>query len=309
MPQEPDTENPSPNKPRLKLRRSGDESPPAKADEQGPAVGSTGPQRPEPAAQVPSPSTSAPTPDPSPAAPIADSTAPETEPEPIGAPGALMREALKKEQQQAAKPTSIPSHEKSPNLALIAAKLVILLILFGGGLSLVVHALLNFGGDDSAAAPAPARTTHSPAADAQPRPAQPSPAPKSTIIILDENEVLPGIPIESEAPITAPTPPPERPAETPSIPATAVPTPPAQPAQTTPPAQTAAQPDDPAVKRWLDQVAISGIAGSRMILNQKIFSLGDTVNPELGIRWTDVDPQQKILTFSDKNNNRYTLRY
>ncbi len=204
-----------------------------------------------------------------------------------------MQEALRKEQQLASKTTD-RSHENPPKASLIIAKAVILLILFGGGLSLVLHSVLNLGKDE--AQPEPGRTATVQQADPTPATSPQQTATRSTITIISEDDVLPGIDLDAEVPPPA--------AEPTPVPALIEKDPPPKTADPTP---TVAQ--DPAVKRWLDQVAISSPLGNRMILNQKLYNLGDTVDGELGIRWTHVDHQTKTLTFTDKNSVEYRLRY
>ena len=67
------------------------------------------------------------------------------------------------------------------------------------------------------------------------------------------------------------------------------------------------------IQDWLVKQHIQGIAykdfESCLILNQKIFHLGDLVFPEQALVWCDIDPVEKKLFFSDEKENLYTVNY
>lgn len=67
------------------------------------------------------------------------------------------------------------------------------------------------------------------------------------------------------------------------------------------------------VQQWLIQQHIQGVAykdfESCLIFNEKIFHLNDTVSAEHSLVWSDIDPIDKTLFFSDNDGNLYTLNY
>lgn len=210
-----------------------------------------------------------------------------------------MREALELEQKKAAHPGT-GKQKKRPNLVVLLGIAFLLVILFVGALAVAIHALFNTSADEGTIVPTPQHDAH---AESNPRPAEPHRAsPITTLVILDEND-----PPLSEAPVTAIE------AEIPSTPEQPSPEAPDEPPLPTvvhqPPEPAPAQQDNPAVRRWIDQISISGVAGNRMILDQIIYSVGDTVNPALGIRWTRVDPQQRVLVFTDRSGRDYSIEY
>ena len=46
-----------------------------------------------------------------------------------------------------------------------------------------------------------------------------------------------------------------------------------------------------------------------MIINSKVFHIGDVVNTELNVVWTDIDPAEKKLYFEDESGNSYVANY
>lgn len=80
-------------------------------------------------------------------------------------------------------------------------------------------------------------------------------------------------------------------------------------------AQEAPFKEDPkqSIQNWLARQHIQGVAykdfESCIILNKKIFHLGDLVFPEQTLIWYDIDPVEKKLFFSDGKNNLYTINY
>ena len=67
------------------------------------------------------------------------------------------------------------------------------------------------------------------------------------------------------------------------------------------------------IQTWLMQQRIQGVAykdfESCLIMNQKIFHLGDLVFPEKMLVWSDIDPVEKKLFFSDNSENLYFINY
>lgn len=70
---------------------------------------------------------------------------------------------------------------------------------------------------------------------------------------------------------------------------------------------------NPEIRSWLHKQQIQGIAykgmESCLILNSKIFHVGDLINPELNVTWTDIDPQERKLYFVDERGVSYTAKY
>lgn len=67
------------------------------------------------------------------------------------------------------------------------------------------------------------------------------------------------------------------------------------------------------IQDWLVKQHIQGVAykdfESCLILNQKVFHLGDLVFPEQTLVWCDIDPVEKKLFFSDEKENLYSVNY
>lgn len=67
------------------------------------------------------------------------------------------------------------------------------------------------------------------------------------------------------------------------------------------------------IQNWLVKQHIQGVAykdfESCLILNKKVFHLGDLVFPEQSLVWSDIDPVEKKLFFSDANENLYAINY
>ena len=67
------------------------------------------------------------------------------------------------------------------------------------------------------------------------------------------------------------------------------------------------------IQSWLVKQHIQGVAykdfESCLILNQKVFHLGDLVFPDQSLIWSDIDPVEKKLFFSDEKENLYTVNY
>lgn len=67
------------------------------------------------------------------------------------------------------------------------------------------------------------------------------------------------------------------------------------------------------VYKWLQAQHIRDITyknfESHLSFNDKIFHLNDIVSPEYRIRWSDIDPVDKKIFFSDVNNNRYAVSF
>ncbi|MGX8716638.1 MAG: hypothetical protein ACSW8C_01455 [bacterium] len=67
------------------------------------------------------------------------------------------------------------------------------------------------------------------------------------------------------------------------------------------------------IQSWLVKQHIQGVAykdfESCLILNQKVFHLGDLVFPEQALVWSDIDPVEKKLFFSDEKENLYAVNY
>jgi hypothetical protein len=67
------------------------------------------------------------------------------------------------------------------------------------------------------------------------------------------------------------------------------------------------------VYKWLQAQHIRDITyknfESHLSFNDKIFHLNDIVSPEYRIRWSDIDPVDKKIFFSDANNNRYAIAF
>lgn len=78
---------------------------------------------------------------------------------------------------------------------------------------------------------------------------------------------------------------------------------------------SAAFKEDPkqSIQNWLSKQHIQGVAykdfESCLILNKKVFHLGDLVFPEQSLVWSDIDPVEKKLFFSDENENLYAINY
>jgi len=67
------------------------------------------------------------------------------------------------------------------------------------------------------------------------------------------------------------------------------------------------------IQSWLHNQHIQGVAykglNSCFISSQKVFHLGDIVNPELALTWTDIDPKERKLYFIDSRGISYTTHY
>lgn len=67
------------------------------------------------------------------------------------------------------------------------------------------------------------------------------------------------------------------------------------------------------IHQWLVKQHIQGVAykdfESCLILNEKIFHLNDTVSHEYNLVWSDIDPIDKKLFFSDNSGNLYAINY
>lgn len=67
------------------------------------------------------------------------------------------------------------------------------------------------------------------------------------------------------------------------------------------------------IQSWLDKQHIQGVAykdfESCLILNKKVFHLGDLVFPDKTLVWCDIDPVEKKLFFSDEEENLYAINY
>ncbi len=70
---------------------------------------------------------------------------------------------------------------------------------------------------------------------------------------------------------------------------------------------------DVKIQSWLHKQHIQGVAykgmNSCFIVNQKVFHLGDIINPELALTWTDIDPKERRLYFIDAKGVSYTSHY
>ena len=68
-----------------------------------------------------------------------------------------------------------------------------------------------------------------------------------------------------------------------------------------------------AMNEWLLHQHIQGVSykdfESRLIINQKVFHLSEVVSPEYHLVWSDIDPVEKKLFFSDDDENLYTIGY
>ena len=68
-----------------------------------------------------------------------------------------------------------------------------------------------------------------------------------------------------------------------------------------------------AMTEWLLKQHIQGVSykdfESRLIINQKVFHLSEVVSPEYNLVWSDIDPVEKKLFFSDDDGNLYTIGY
>ena len=71
--------------------------------------------------------------------------------------------------------------------------------------------------------------------------------------------------------------------------------------------------DPKAIQDWLMHQHIKGVAykdfESRLILNDKIYYLNDVVSAEHHLIWSDIDPVDKKIFFSDDVGNLYSLNY
>ncbi|MDR2396273.1 MAG: hypothetical protein LBD69_00185 [Puniceicoccales bacterium] len=67
------------------------------------------------------------------------------------------------------------------------------------------------------------------------------------------------------------------------------------------------------IRDWLYQQHIQGIAykgfDSCLIINSKVFHIGDVVNAHLNVIWSDIDPVEKKLYFEDALGNAYVSNY
>lgn len=68
-----------------------------------------------------------------------------------------------------------------------------------------------------------------------------------------------------------------------------------------------------AMTEWLLKQHIQGVSykdfESRLIINQKVFHLNEVVSPKYNLVWSDIDPIEKKLFFSDNDGNLYTIGY
>jgi hypothetical protein len=67
------------------------------------------------------------------------------------------------------------------------------------------------------------------------------------------------------------------------------------------------------IRDWIYQQHIQGIAykgfDSCLIINSKVFHIGDIVNAHLNVIWSDIDPVEKKLYFEDALGNSYVSNY
>lgn len=67
------------------------------------------------------------------------------------------------------------------------------------------------------------------------------------------------------------------------------------------------------IQQWLLHQHIKGVAyrdfESCFIMNSKIFHLNEVVQPEYNLVWSDIDPVDKKLFFSDDAGNLYSINY
>lgn len=67
------------------------------------------------------------------------------------------------------------------------------------------------------------------------------------------------------------------------------------------------------IQQWLLHQHIKGVAyrdfESCFIMNSKIFHLNEVVQPEYNLIWSDIDPVDKKLFFSDDAGNLYSVNY
>ncbi|MDR0755770.1 MAG: hypothetical protein LBE99_02575 [Puniceicoccales bacterium] len=67
------------------------------------------------------------------------------------------------------------------------------------------------------------------------------------------------------------------------------------------------------IRDWLYKQHIQGIAykgfDSCLIINSKVFHIGDVVNAHLNVVWSDIDPVEKKLYFEDTLGNSYVSNY
>ena len=70
---------------------------------------------------------------------------------------------------------------------------------------------------------------------------------------------------------------------------------------------------DSSVQTWLGQQKIQGVAykgkNSCIVLNSKIFHVGDLINNDLYVVWSDIDPESRLLYFVDGNGAYYAAKY
>ncbi|MDR0646871.1 MAG: hypothetical protein LBF43_00340 [Puniceicoccales bacterium] len=71
--------------------------------------------------------------------------------------------------------------------------------------------------------------------------------------------------------------------------------------------------NDVSIRDWLYQQHVQGIAykgfDSCLIINSKVFHIGDVVNAHLNVVWSDIDPVEKKLYFEDASGNSYVSNY
>ncbi len=117
------------------------------------------------------------------------------------------------------------------------------------------------------------------------------------------------------APASAPASPvsaaPVTPAPGASSPVAAAPVSTPAPIPSTTPASTAELPMDVRIATFVDNVHVTGIrasgTGSKVLMNDKVYRLGDVVDRLLGLRLVKIEPDS--LTFADVNGTLYTKNF
>lgn len=224
----------------------------------------------------------------------------------------LINNALKKAQRQRAEeatPAPVPGNSgRRPRRHGRAIPAQTLLLIVAGAALLIVLSIVAtiylMGNRPPPAAPVVATakpTPPTPAAPAaQPAPVQSAPDPVVSMPVISA-------PASVVAPAPEPIPEPTPVVAAPPAPPVKIATQPPAP----PPAETLPPKPSEKVYVFIDQLQVMGIrssgAGSKVLMNDRVYRVNDIVNRELGLRLVGVTPES--LTFVDASGASYTKNF
>lgn len=254
----------------------------------------------------------------------------------------LINEALKKAQRQrtldhaplAGAPTGVAAAAVTTHVRAASHRRSYAPVWFGlgllvlGAVSTVLIMRYGFPADPApvAATPAPvvaATPAPTPVAIATPAPQPIAPAPQSPVAVASEPAITFSLPPSAPtvatppAPASAPAPIPASvttPSSAPVAVATPAPTPAPAPVAVVPVARVAAAPTaaerEAKIYAFLSAIRLTGVRGvdreARVLMNEKVYRLNDTVDADLGLRLSGVRPG--LLLFTDSTGRVYEKR-